>query len=471
MKHIFREYDIRGIYEKEITPTFAKALGEILGKIMLKKGAKSVSVGYDARYSNEILNNALIYGLNQNDIKVYSLGLVPTPLGYFSNFIKDIDANIMITASHNPKEYNGFKITIKKESFFADELASIYEEVKACMPKYTNDTEKINCENLDIKTLYVDFIKQNFSHLKNLQTPICIDTAGGAACEVAQLVLDSLGIKYAIFFDKFDSNFSAHEPDPTHEENLFALKDELGFSNFNLKDDEKLNPIYKNGYIKNSAQIGFGFDGDADRVVCVIKDKVIKGDELCYLFAACINEPKILCEVKCSKVIFDEINNIGKCFMGKTGHSNIKKSIKELNVDLAAELSGHVFFNDRYFGYDDAIYAMLRIIEIYSKIDFKKTLSNLKQAYSSDEIKIPINEELKFKTIQDFKTMIKNQNLKANIIEIDGLRLDFDDGFLLLRASNTSPYLIARFESTSKENLSKYENIVKSTLKQLKVDY
>lgn len=469
MKHIFREYDIRGIYEKEITPKFTKALGEILGKVMLKKGAKSVSVGYDARFSNEILNNALIYGLNQNNIKVYSLGLVPTPLGYFSNFIKDIGANIMITASHNPKEYNGFKITIKKESFFADELANIYEEVKACMPKHTNNIENIQYENLDIKTLYVDFIKQNFSHLKNTQIPICLDTANGAACEVVKLVLDSLNIKYAIFFDNFDGSFNAHEPDPTHEENLFALKDELGFSNFNLKDNEKnkLKPTYKNGYTKNSAKIGFGFDGDADRVVCVIKDKVIKGDELCYLFATYINEPKILCEVKCSKIIFDEINNIGKCFMGKTGHSNIKKSIKELNVDLAAELSGHVFFNDRYFGYDDAIYAMLRIIEIYSKIDFKNTLSKLKSSYSSDEIKIPIDESKKFQIIQEFKNIIKNQNLQADIIEIDGLRLNFDDGFLLLRASNTSPYLIARFESLSKENLIKYENIVKDTLKML----
>ena len=469
MKHIFREYDIRGIYEKEITPSFTKALGYVLGKIMIKKGVKTISVGYDARESNTVLNNALIYGLNQNDIKVYSLGLVPTPLGYFSNYALDIDANIMITASHNPKEYNGFKITIKKESFFAEELMSIYEDVKANQTNYDNEFKQVTFEEIDIKTLYLNYIKENFSHLKNIDTPICIDTAGGAACEVAKEVLDSLNIKYAVFFDEFDGSFSAHEPDPTHEENLFAIKHEMQFSNF--KQDNIQKPKYKNGYIPNTAQIGFGFDGDADRVVAVIKDKIIKGDELCYLFACAIKNPKILCEVKCSKVIFDEINNIGKCFMGKTGHSNIKKAIKELNVDLAAELSGHVFFNDRYFGYDDAIYGMLRIIELYQKIDIQKTLQNLKQSYSSDEIKIPINEAKKFQTMQDFKKIIKEQKLNAQIIEIDGVRIEFGDGFALLRASNTSPYLIARFESTSKENLKKYEDLVRQALLKLEVNF
>ena len=448
MKHIFREYDIRGIFGTEITPSFTKALGYILGKTMLEKNAKSVSVGYDVRLSNKILNNALIYGLNRAGIKAYSLGLVPTPLGYFSNYTCDIDANIMITASHNPKEYNGFKITINKESFFANELANIYPQVKDIKNQFDDKIENINYEEIDIKNLYIDYMVKEFSNLKDLNFSIAIDTASGAACEVVANILDKLNIKYAHFFNEFDGEFKAHEPDPTHDENLQAIKEEIHEINSNIKSTNK------NGYIKNSAKIGFGFDGDADRIVCVLPNKVLKGDELCYLFAKNMQNPKILCEVKCSKIIFDKINDFGTCIMGKTGHSNIKKAIKENDIDLAAELSGHVFFNDRYFGYDDAIYAMLRIIELYAKNkDFINILNELPKAYSSDEIKIKIDEDKKFKTISSFKDRVSQMNLKAKLIDIDGVRLEFDDGFLLLRASNTSPYLIARFESTNEKRL------------------
>lgn len=464
MKHIFREYDIRGIYEKEITPAFTKALGFVLGKTMLNLGAKSVSVGYDVRLSNEILNNALIFGLNKAGIKVYSLGLVPTPVGYFSNYALEIDANIMITASHNPKEYNGFKITINKESFFANDLANIYPQVNNVLSEFDNKTEKIEYEQTDIKNIYLNYLEEHFKHLKNSNLSVCIDTAGGAACEIVACILDRLGIKYAHYFNTFDGEFKAHEPDPTEEQNLFALKNELKFSNFNLQNPPK--PLYKNGY--ESSKIGFGFDGDADRVVCLLKDKIIKGDELCYIFARNLKNPKILCEVKCSKIIFDKINTFGTCKMCKTGHSNIKKAIKENNIDLAAELSGHVFFNDRYFGYDDAIYAMLRIIELYAKEPgFINVLDGLEKSYKSDEIKIKVDENKKFQIINEFKNKIKSLNMKANFIEIDGLRLEFDDGFLLLRASNTSPYLVAKFEALSEKRLKEINDLTFNILKEI----
>ncbi|MBZ7984498.1 phosphomannomutase/phosphoglucomutase [Campylobacter sp. RM12647] len=451
MKHIFREYDIRGIFGTEISPSFTKALGFVIGKIMLSKNAKSVSVGYDARLSNKVLNNALIYGLNRAGIKVYSLGLVPTPLGYFSNYAYEIDANIMITASHNPKEYNGFKITINKESFFAKELSDIYTEVANHIKDFDDKIENAEYEELDIKTKYIEFLQKEFAHLKNANINLAIDTASGAACEVVANILDILNIKYAHYFSEFDGEFKSHEPDPTEEENLFAIKNELNFSNFSHHCPT---PLYKNNYVKNTATLGFGFDGDADRIVCVLKDKIIKGDELCYLFANNIKNPKILCEVKCSKVIFDKINELGTCSMCKTGHSNIKKAIKELNVDLAAELSGHVFFNDKYYGYDDAIYSMLRIIELYLKNpNFIDILNNLPKAYSSNEIKIKVNENDKFNIINTYKEKIKSLNLNAKLIEIDGVRLEFENGFSLLRASNTSPYLVARFESISEDKL------------------
>lgn len=465
MKHIFREYDIRGIFGTEISPSFTKALGFVIGKIMLNKNAKSVSVGYDARLSNKVLNNALIYGLNRAGIKVYSLGLVPTPLGYFSNYACDIDANIMITASHNPKEYNGFKITINKESFFATELANIYDEVALCLKDFDDKIEDIEYEELDIKTKYIEFLQKEFAHLKNANLNLAIDTASGAACEVVANILDALNIKYAHYFSEFDGEFRAHEPDPTHEENLFAIKNELNFSNFSHHCPT---PLYKNGYVKNTATLGFGFDGDADRVVCVLKDKIIKGDELCYLFANDIKNPKILCEVKCSKIIFDKINELGTCTMCKTGHSNIKKVIKEQNIDLAAELSGHVFFNDKYYGYDDAIYSMLRIIELYLKNpDFIGVLNKLPKSYSSDEIKIKVKEEDKFNIINTYKEKIKSLNLNAKLIEIDGVRLEFENGFSLLRASNTSPYLVARFESISEEKLKEINDFTYKLLNEI----
>lgn len=450
MKHIFREYDIRGIYASEITAQFTKALGYVLGKIMLSKNAKSVSVGYDARLSNNILHNALIYGLNKSKIKVYSLGLVPTPVGYFSTYKCNIDANIIISASHNPKEYNGFKITINKESFFGDKLANIYNEVKAQMDNFDNKIEDVEYEFLDAKEEYLQFLQEEFKDLKNLNFNISCDLANGAASYVAKEILNRLNIKNTCILDEFDGEFKTHEPDPTEEENLQMLKTQMQ---------------------KDNSSIAFAFDGDADRVVCLLKDKIIKGDELCYIFAKNMQNPKILCEVKCSKIIYDEINKLGECKMCKTGHSNIKKAIKEHNFNLAAELSGHIFFNDIYFGYDDAIYAMLRILRIYNKNpNFNELLDNLPKSFKSDEIKIKVDENNKFKLMQDFINNINSLNLNASIILIDGVRINYDDGFILLRASNTSPYLITRLEAKSKERLKEFQIFLQKELKKLSLD-
>ena len=448
---IFREYDIRGLYDKELNEKSVKAIGYCLGIKMLNQNCKNVSVGYDARYSANELFNYLISGLNKAKIKVYNIGLLPTPLGYFSLYEgKKFDANIMITGSHNPKDYNGFKITINKESLFGKELKEFSKEVY----KHLDDEIKddFTYEKYDVLSLYIDFMIREFSFLKNLDLEFGIDCANGASGVVIEPLVKALNLKAKILFSNPDGNFPNHSPDPTEKENLIYLKEFMK---------------------KENLKMGFAFDGDADRLVALSQKRVFCGDELCYLFSKNIQNPRILGEVKCSKNLFDEVAKFGTIFMGKTGHSNIKKMMKEKNIDLAAEVSGHIFFKDRYFGYDDGIYAFLRALElIYKNFDFDKMIDSLPRLYTSDEIKIKVTEEEKFKLVDKFIKAIKDGRLKdvKDLCEIDGARIDFGYGWALLRASNTSPYLITRFEATTqdkadeiqKEIMNLFEDIRKS---------
>ncbi len=443
---IFREYDIRGLYEKELNEKSVKTIGKLLGEKMLEKGCKNVSVGYDARYSNKEFFNYLISGLNAAGIKIYTLGLVPTPLGYFSLFhgLK-FDANIMITGSHNPKDYNGFKITIKKESFFGADLKAFGEQVITRLEEAQDIKENLTCENYDILSLYVDFMAKQFAHLKGFDLKFGIDCANGASGVVLEPLMKALNLHPKILFKEPNGQFPNHEPDPTVAENLKDLKE--------LLNQDK------------SLKIAFAFDGDADRVVVLNQKRVFFGDELCYLFAKNIENPRVLGEVKCSKNLFDEVAKFGEVFMGKTGHSNIKKMMKELNIDLAAEVSGHIFFKHRYFGYDDGIYAFLRMLELLHKgFDLDAMIEALPKLYSTPELKIAVSEEEKFKLVESFKEAVKKGELgefKA-LCEIDGARIDFEKGWALLRASNTSPYLITRFEAESQqEALNLQEKVMK----------
>ncbi|WP_291950910.1 phosphomannomutase/phosphoglucomutase [Campylobacter sp.] len=430
---IFREYDIRGLYPDELNEKSVKAIGYALGLIMKEKKCKKVSVGYDARYSATELFNYLISGLNKAGIKVYDIGLGPTPMGYFSLFFDDVfDANIMITGSHNPKEYNGFKITINKESFFGTNLKILSKEVQKYLN--TNIENNFKCEIYDIKSVYIDFLVKHFNHLKNYKEKIVIDCANGATGVIIKPLVEKLGLNAQILFEEADGNFPNHAPDPTELENLHILQEVL-------KEDKQ-------------AKMGFAFDGDGDRLVVVSKNYVFRGDELCYLFAKNIKNPRVLGEVKCSKNLFDEVAKFGFIMMGKTGHSNIKTMMKEHNIDLAAELSGHIFFKDRYFGYDDGIYAFLRTLELLAKnYDLKALIDQLPKLYASDEIKLKVSEENKFQIIERFKEKIR-ANVFENMLEcneIDGVRIIFENGWALLRASNTSPYLIMRIEATTKD--------------------
>lgn len=448
---IFREYDIRGIYEKDLNELSVKAIGYCLGITMKNRGVKSVSVGFDARLSARALFGFLVSGLNRAELEVFDIGMLPTPVGYFSVFTGVFDANIMITGSHNPKEYNGFKITIGVESFFGADLQKLKDSVNEFLSSGEVVKDDFRTTKFDVLSRYVQFYEKEFSHLKGLKTKIICDCANGVAGIALERVVKALCLNATLLYKEPDGNFPNHHPDPSEERNLKDLKTAL----------------------KGEFEIGFGFDGDADRIAVLTKKRVIKGDDLAYLYAKNMKNPRVLGEVKCSQNMYDEIDKIGKSFMGKTGHSNIKKAMRELNIDMAAEVSGHIFFKERFFGFDDAIYAMIRVLELVQKgFELDAELDKLPVLYSTDEIKVSTKDETKFKIIDELK---KELNKKDNglpnildIIDIDGVRIKFSDGWALVRASNTTPVLVTRFEASSPEFVKLLEEKVLNLVESIK---
>jgi len=391
MQSIFREYDIRGIFEKELNEKSVKLIGYFLGKRIKQKG-EFVAVGYDARTHSPLLCDYLTSGLNKAGVKVLNMGLVATPVNYFANFMefdgKKSSASVMITGSHNPKEYNGFKITLDKNPFFAEDIYTLGREVENHLDMQIEDNT--NSIKIDAKEKYIKFMVKEFDFLRGFSKKIALDCGNGAAGSVINEIMDSLELDYKGLYCEPDGTFPNHHPDPTIEKNLKDIKELL----------------------KNDAQIGFAYDGDADRIAVLTKKYNIKGDELALLFAKDMKNPTVIGEVKCSQVMYDEINKTGRAVMYKTGHSNLKVKIKELNADLAAEVSGHIFFNDRYFGYDDAIYATFRVLElIYHGVDLDKELEKLPKTYSTEEIKVKTTEEEKFKLIERLKSLLKNPTI------------------------------------------------------------
>lgn len=447
---IFREYDIRGIYNQDLTQDNVVKIGFLLGKELKKRGGKTLGVGYDARVHSPIIFNWLCSGIGASGITTYNLGQIPTPVGYFALYADfdglSLDGSIMITGSHNPPQYNGFKITLLKQPFFGEDIYKLEQNF------YSLQTPKVKTETpqkLNILEKYIDFLSQEFQHLKGLNIPINLDCGNGIAAVGIAEILKRLELNFEGLYLNPDGTFPNHHPDPSEEKNLEDLK--------------KL--------VAKKGGIGFAFDGDGDRLALIKGDKVYKGDELAIIFAQKIPNPIIIGEVKCSLNMFESINKIGQAIMYKTGHSNLKIKLKETNAHLAFEVSGHIFFNDRYFGFDDATYAALRVLELIKEdgLEFDKILQTLPKLYSTDEIKIPTTEERKFQIIQELKETLKNPPKDfpeiIEIIDIDGLRVIFKDGWGLIRASNTTPMLVTRFEA--KTNLAKetYQNALLGLLK------
>jgi len=452
-KNIFREYDIRGIVPEELNEQSIKLLGFFFGLEVQKqtKQGAYVAVGYDARTHSPELFSYLTSGLNKAGCKVLGMGMVATGINYFAGFNTidgySSDATIMITGSHNPSNYNGFKMTIANKPFFADDIYLLGDDIIAnsniSIP--TND----KYISIDVKTPYKKYIIDQFSHLKGFKTKFAIDCGNGVADTVLTDLLDQLELNYDSICTTPDGTFPNHHPDPSVEENLVDLK--------------KL--------IKGDTKYGFAYDGDADRIAFLTKKYNVKGDIMAILFASTMNKPTVIGEVKCTQVMYDTINNNGgKAIMYKTGHSNLKVKINETNADFAAEVSGHIFFNDRFFGFDDAIYATFRLLElVYNGMDIDKQIEALPKTYSTEEIKVHTSEDEKFPLVNKIKELLKNPPADfpqiLDIIDVDGVRVIFEHGWGLVRASNTTPVLVTRFESTDKNKAKEYEDKLNALIK------
>ena len=458
-KTLFRQYDIRGIVNKELNIENTKLIGYFLG-LTIKEKSKSlpyIIVGYDVRTHSNMLFEALISGLNLASCKVLNIGLVATGVNYFASYqeylINNItikpNASIMITGSHNAKNYNGFKITINNEPFFADDLITLYERI--INSKNIEIPSNLDFIKIDARKLYVDYMVNQFSHLKDFKVSFAIDCGNGVANTVLCDILNLLNLNYQGLHLEPDGEFPNHHPDPTNEKNLEDLK-------FLLKDN---------------CNLGFAYDGDADRIAVLTQKYNIKGDMLALLFSKTMKNPVIIGEVSYSENIFKELNQTSTTIMNKTGYSNLRLKLKELNADLAAEVSGHIFFNDRYYGFDDAIYATFRVLELlYLGINLDEELDKLPKVYTSANIEIEVREDEKFEIIEKIEDKLNHIQrgfpIIKNILKIDGLRINFENGWALIRASNTNALIMTKYEATSFGTAIAYKKAVENLIQEVR---
>lgn len=442
----FREYDIRGIVGEQITEDDVRILGKTFGTYMANQGKKRVVVARDCRPSSEPFRDRLIEGMLSTGQEVTDIGICPTPLLYFSLRHLDKEGGIMITASHNPPEYNGFKICNGYDTISGQEI----QKIRNVMEKGDFVSGRGTIRSYDITEPYVEFIKKDIHLDKTLR--IGLDAGNAVGGPVALPLLQQLGCEVYDLYCDMDGNFPNHPPDPTVLENL---KDLIA-----LVKKEKL-------------LLGIAYDGDCDRIGVVDNNgDIVYGDKLMIIFAREILSRKpgsvFISEVKCSKTLYEDIENRGgKAIMWRTGHSLIKAKMKEINADLAGEMSGHMFFKDRYFGFDDAIYASCRLLEILSKTGktIKELLEGVPKTYSTPEIRVECPDEIKFVVVEKAKQKFQKMNYK--VIDIDGARIVFNDGWGLVRASNTQPALVLRYEADTPDRLDEIRKIVEGTLDEI----
>ncbi len=447
---IFREYDIRGIVDKDLNPGKVELLGKGIGTYFRQKGKTEVILGKDCRLSSQPYSEALIKGLHATGCQVVDLGVVPTPLLYFTIYYKKKEAGVMITGSHNPPEYNGFKIMVGEETLYGEEIQKIYQIIKS--KKFFEEREDLK-SSYDIKPEYIDYVTKNVSFDKKLK--VVLDAGNGTAGVVASPIFKNLGCEVIELYCEMDGTFPNHHPDPTIPE---ALEDLIKTVS------------------ESQADVGVAYDGDGDRIG-VIDDlgNILWGDQLMVFFSQDILSSNpgatIISEVKASKVLYEEIEKLGgRPIMWKTGHSLMKKKIKEEKAFLAGEMSGHIFFADRYFGFDDAIYSSARLVEFLSRREEKlsRLLSKLPQTFHTPEIRIYASDEVKFKIVEEVKKELARSH---PIIDIDGVRAIFPKGWGLVRASNTQEVLVLRYEGETKEDLeaikSEISQVVEKVIKRL----
>jgi phosphomannomutase/phosphoglucomutase len=451
--HVFREYDIRGLVATELTPDFARTLGQAYGTYLFQKlgakgdmGTRRVAVGRDIRTSSTALRNAMIEGMTSTGLTVCDVGVVATPLTYFAANTLEVDGLAMITGSHNPPEFNGFKMGIGKSTFHGpeiQELRKIAEEGKFLKVVVPGEVS-----HHDIIKDYGHFIDGNIK-LGARKLKVVVDAGNGCGGFIAVPLLERLGFDVIGQFIDPDGTFPNHHPDPTVVKNVEPLIARV---------------------LKEKADVGIAYDGDADRIGAVDEQgNILWGDQLMVLFAREILSRKpgatFVSEVKCSQTLYDDIEKRGgKAIMWKAGHSLIKAKMVETGAELAGEMSGHIFFKDRFFGFDDAIYSTFRLLEILTKTDapLSSMLQDLPKTYSSPELRTDFPEELKFQAVALTRDALKKLGHKT--VDIDGVRVIFPDGWGLVRASNTQPLLVSRFEAVSQRRMDEIQRLVEGTL-------
>ncbi|MHA7634075.1 phosphomannomutase/phosphoglucomutase [Corallococcus sp. M7] len=450
--HIFREYDIRGLVDKDLTIEVVELLGLGLGTMIRRKGGTSIVVGRDCRESSTRFRDALAKGLTATGLDVYDVGVVPTPLTYFAANTLPVDGLAMITGSHNPKEFNGFKIGAGKTTFHGPEIKELRRLIEA--KDFATSSKPGKVTPYDIITPYNHFIRQTVK-VGRKGMKIVIDAGNGTGGAIAVPLFESMGFDVVPLFCEMDADFPNHHPDPTVVENLQDL-------------------IKKVKEVK--AEVGIAYDGDSDRIG-VIDDQgnVLWGDQLMVLFSRYVLKESpgaaIIGEVKCSYTMYDDIaKHGGKPIMWKAGHSLIKSKMKEEHAELAGEMSGHIFFKHRYFGFDDAVYASARLLEILTqeKQSMSQLLSDVPKTFASPELRFDTTEEKKFAMVKRATEILRDAGHK--VVDVDGVRVTFEDGWGLIRASNTQPILVLRYEASTEARVKEIQALIDRTVAQAQKD-
>lgn len=447
MSHIFdptviREYDIRGVVGKTLHPTDAAALGRAFGTMIARAGGRHVVVGYDGRTHSPAFEAALVEGLLSTGMQVDRIGLCPTPMLYFAVYHLNAGAGIMVTGSHNPPDQNGFKMVMAKNLPGGGPVyGEAIKRLAALAAKGEFSTGIGSVQETDVSDAYIDRLLRDYKGIRSLK--IVWDNGNGAAGDIVARLVSKMPGEHIVLFKEIDGTFPNHHPDPTVDSNLQDLIEEVRV---------------------RQADIGIAFDGDADRIGAVDgQGRILAGDQLLALYAQEVlaTQPgsTIIADVKASQVLFDTIAQLGgQPLMWKTGHSLIKAKMAETRSPLAGEMSGHIFFADKYYGYDDAIYAAIRLISLVGSA--WKSLAELRDTLPSTictpELRFPVDDKRKFEVVEEMKKRLKAA--KAKINDTDGLRVSNEDGWWLLRASNTQAVLVARAEAQSQDGLERLKS-------------
>lgn len=430
--NIFREYDIRGIVGEQLTDETVGILSRAIGTFFAQNNAERIAIGYDARESSPRFCEIISHGLNACGCDVVLIGMVPTPVLYHTAFTKDVDGGVMITGSHNPPHHNGFKICLGNTTLFGSQI----QQIKEIALSGVFETGFGSVGSIDVLDDYVADIVSKISFGRRKLKAV-VDAGNGMGSVTAVPIYNRLGVELVELFTEPDSTFPNHHPDPTVTENL----------------QDTIRAVHE-----HQADVGIAFDGDGDRIGIIDETgRIIWGDELMILLSRTVLAERpgstIIAEVKCSQNLFNDIEKHGgTAIMERAGHSIIKSRMKETGAVLAGEMSGHIFFADRFYGFDDAAYAGARLLEILSKTDKKlsELFDGIPETYSTPELRVDCPDETKFEVVAKVAQHFSQTN---KVITIDGARIIFDHGWGLVRASNTQAILVLRFEAVSQEHL------------------